>query len=86
MIEGEKVKLPKMYRVVEVEFWSLRTAYGEGFGAYEADVCVTRKARRVSCDDGWKWQIICDECLPFSAEETDTVCINEPDSIESIIF
>ena len=69
--------LPKLYRVVDVTFNSLRFN-----GMCEVDEIVTRKARRVLCDDGWEWQII-EGCSSF-INDTDRELINEPDYIEFI--
>ena len=67
------MKLPKLGRVVEIEFWSLR-------GVDDRDVIVTRKCRRIRCYDGWKWQVV-----GFYEERewdvyvgVDQECINEP--------
>lgn len=53
------MRLPKLYQVVNVTFNSLRFN-----GQFEDDEIITRKARRVLCDDGWEWQII-EGCSPF---------------------
>ena len=55
--ESKINKLPKLYRVVEIEFWTIRGALGDNLGMTEVDVRASRKARRVLCGEGWKWQI-----------------------------
>ena len=52
------MKLPKMYSVVKVKFWTLRGSLGPCLGFVEIDAQVTRKARRVATEDGWKWQLV----------------------------
>jgi len=50
--------LPKLYRVVSIRFSSLRYGMGDGYGViFDLDTMVDRIARRVLCEDGWKWQI-----------------------------
>ena len=51
-------KVPKLYRVVDIEFWTIRGALGSNLGMTEVDARVSRKARRVLCSEGWKWQIV----------------------------
>lgn len=52
------MKLPKLYRIVTIEFWSLRNSVGSSLGMiFDIDTLVQRKARRVRFDGGWKWQI-----------------------------
>jgi len=54
----KRVKLPKLYRVVKIKFWSLRNGLGGGLGViFDIDTEVERLARRVLCEYGWKWQI-----------------------------
>lgn len=73
-------KLPKLYRPVQITFWSLRNGVGDGLGViFDIDTRVTRLAMRVLCDDGWKWQIKdtakhrwWDWCI-----DTDQECLNE---------
>lgn len=50
--------LPKLYRVIKIEFSSLRNGLGSNYGViFDIDTMVTRKVRRVLCPGGWKWQI-----------------------------
>jgi hypothetical protein len=50
--------MPKLYRPVKIKFWSLRNGLGENYGViFDIDEEVERIARRVLCDEGWKWQI-----------------------------
>ena len=52
------MKLPKLYRVVNLEFWSLRSSVGyRGGVTFDNDEKVLRRARRVLIDGGWKWSI-----------------------------
>jgi len=52
------MKLPKLYRVVAIEFWSLRNGLGANLGViFDIDTRVKRLARRVLCASGWVWQI-----------------------------
>lgn len=52
------MKLPKLFRVVTIEFWSLRNGVGEDFGViFDIDTKVQRRARRVRTRYGWNWQI-----------------------------
>ena len=84
------MKLPKLYRVVTVEFWGLRAGLGEGYGViFDIDTKVRRRARRVATKDGWKWQLAFkkhervedDYCI-----ESDVECFNEceNDDIQAI--
>ena len=75
-------KLPKLYRVVTIKFWSLRMGIGGCGGAEEYDIQVERKARRVLCDDGWKWQLIEDKNLSFFSLCVDKDCLD--DSVNEI--
>ena len=53
-----KKKLPKLYRVVEIEFSSLRNGLGSGLGViFDIDTMVKRHVRRVLGPSGWCWQI-----------------------------
>ena len=53
------MKLPKMYAPTNIKFWSLRDGLGANLGMVnDIDTEVTRKCRRVKCEDGWKWQIV----------------------------
>ena len=55
---SEVTKLPKLYRPIDIIFWSLRDALGSNYGAmHDCDVEVTRKAMRVITGGGWKWQV-----------------------------
>jgi len=50
--------LSKLYRVVNIQFSSLRNGFGDNYGVVlDIDTIVKRKARRVLCDEGWRWQI-----------------------------
>ncbi len=52
------MKLPKLYRVVRIKFWSLRNAIGHNMGAInDVDILIEQYAMRVACKGGWKWQI-----------------------------
>ena len=51
--------LPKLYRVVEIEYWSLRNRLGSNYRfIFDIDTKVKRTVRRVRVDNGWKWQIV----------------------------
>lgn len=53
------MKLPKLYRVVTIKFWSLRMGVGSGLGAiFDIDTQVTRRCRRILDGDGWTWQLV----------------------------
>lgn len=71
------MKLPKLYRVVTIRFWSLRLGLGWSGGVEEFDKQVTRKARRVLYDKGWKWQLIDDEGLYDHIIDDDKTCLDE---------
>lgn len=52
-------KLPKMFRVIEVDLDVLRNGIGSNYGAiYDIDSLVKRKVRRVLHPGGWKWQLV----------------------------
>ncbi len=70
------MKLPKLYRVVRIRFWSLRPSIGCCGGVDEIDSEVVRKARRVLCDEGWQWQLLNSE-LPVSLNDNDFICLND---------
>ena len=56
--------IPKLYRVVEIEFSSLRNGIGSSMGViFDIDTMVKRKARRVIGGEGWKWQLFNYESL-----------------------
>lgn len=51
-------ELPKLYRLVNLTFPSLRNGVGENLGViFDIDTIVERQVRRVLCKNGWKWQI-----------------------------
>jgi len=50
--------IPKLYRAVKIEFWSLRCSLSLNLGVTEHDIEVERIARRVPFGDSWKW-VIC---------------------------
>lgn len=53
------MKIPKLYSIVNIRFWTLRNGIGAGGGVYyDNDVQVVRKCRRVLCGDSWRWQIV----------------------------
>lgn len=55
----ELQKLPKLFRVIEVDLDVLRNGIGEGGGViFDLDVTVKRKVRRVMHSSGWKWQLV----------------------------
>ncbi|MBD2791729.1 hypothetical protein [Xenorhabdus szentirmaii] len=52
-------KLPKLYRVVEVELDVLRDRiYGCGGVMPDCDEVKKRQVRRVKYSGGWKWQLV----------------------------
>lgn len=52
-------KLPKLFRVIEVDLDVLRNGIGGGGGViFDLDVVVKRKVRRVKHSGGWKWQLV----------------------------
>jgi len=54
----ELPKLPKLFRVIEVDLDVLRNVIGGGGGViFDMDAVVKRKVRRVMHSGGWKWQI-----------------------------
>ncbi|EDQ2432693.1 hypothetical protein NU34_004082 [Salmonella enterica subsp. enterica] len=54
----ELPKLPKLFRVIEVDLDVLRNGIGSGLGViFDQDAVVKRKVRRVMHCGGWKWQI-----------------------------
>jgi len=77
------MKLPKLYRVVEIEFWSLRMK-GVLLGATSGvDTLVTRRAMRVRCAEGWKWSLVArkgEDCYV-----NDPICLNDIGMDESLI-
>ncbi|MEP8884286.1 hypothetical protein ABKV35_04210 [Enterobacter kobei] len=55
----ELPKLPKLFRVIEVDLDVLRNGIGSGWGViFDQDAIVKRKVRRVKHDGGWKWQLV----------------------------
>lgn len=55
----ELPKLPKLYRVIEVDLDVLRNGIGSGGGViFDIDRLVKRKVRRVLHAGGWKWQLV----------------------------
>ncbi len=55
----ELPKLPKLFRVIEVDLDVLRNGIGGGGGViFDMDAVVKRKVRRVMHSGGWKWQIV----------------------------
>jgi len=51
-------KLPKLYRAVNLEFYSLRNGLGGSGGVvFDIDTMVQRKARRVPNGGSWKWVV-----------------------------
>lgn len=55
----ELPKLPKLFRVIEVDLDVLRNGIGSGSGViFDQDAVVKRKVRRVKHDGGWKWQLV----------------------------
>lgn len=74
------MRLPKLYRPIEVSFMSLRNGIGEGGGViFDIDRMVTRQCMRVATPEGWKWQI-CDyrNLLEWDYyTETDQESLNE---------
>ncbi len=77
------MRLPKLYRVVEIEFWSLRIEGGLLGVAFDVDVLVTRSAMRVRCADGWKWSL-----MPRKGEHyyvDDPICLDEIGMDESLV-
>ena len=75
------MKLPKLYRVVKIKFWSLTVGVGSFGGVmFDIDVEVERLARRVRCSDGWKWQLITSQYLgDYWALKIDTECLANSD-------
>ncbi|CAM7031751.1 hypothetical protein [Enterobacter intestinihominis] len=54
----ELPKLPKLFRVIEVDLDVLRNGIAGGGGViFDMDAVVKRKVRRVMHSGGWKWQI-----------------------------
>ncbi|EMC7916080.1 hypothetical protein [Enterobacter cloacae] len=73
----ELPKLPKLFRVIEVDLDVLRSGLGEGGGViFDLDAVVKRKVRRVKHAGGWKWQLVreyhqqerCDYCFEQDRE------------------
>ncbi|WP_312227608.1 hypothetical protein [Pseudescherichia sp.] len=59
----ELPKLPKLFRVIEIDLDVLRNGIGGGGGViFDLDAIVKRKVRRVMHSGGWKWQLVRD-CL-----------------------
>lgn len=70
-------KLPKLYRTVNLKFWSLKNELGGSGGViFDCDTQVTRKCRRVICPDGWKWQV-CKNFIGDWTVEYDQECLDE---------
>lgn len=52
------MNLPKLYRVVDIEFWGLRPSLGSSLGViYDNDVKVKRKAMLALVDGLPRWRI-----------------------------
>tara|TARA_R110001592_G_C12622751_1_gene698210 strand:- start:262 stop:504 length:243 start_codon:yes stop_codon:yes gene_type:complete len=76
------MKLPKLYSIKKVKFWTLRLDVGENLGLEEVDKLVELKAKRViDKDGGIIWQIV--DKKPH-CKSLDNISINEQDSIVSI--
>jgi len=75
------MKLPKLYRVVRIKFWSLRSGIGQGGGVIcDIDVEVERLARRVRSSDGWKWQLVTSQYYGDEwTKEIDSECLDNSD-------
>jgi len=55
----ELPKLPKLFRVIEVDLDVLRNGIGGGGGViFDLDAVVKRKVRRVLHSGGWRWQMV----------------------------
>ncbi|QLX24563.1 hypothetical protein [Citrobacter freundii] len=55
----ELPKLPKLFRVIEVDLDVLRNGIGGGGGViFDIDTVVKRKVRRVMHAGGWRWQLV----------------------------
>ncbi|MBW4220626.1 hypothetical protein JW314_11725 [Enterobacter roggenkampii] len=55
----ELPKLPRLFRVIEVDLDVLRNGIGGGGGViFDLDAVVKRKVRRVKHSGGWKWQLV----------------------------
>lgn len=55
----ELTKLPKLFRVIEVDLDVLRNGFGPGWGViFDQDAVRKRKVRRVKHHGGWKWQLV----------------------------
>ena len=55
----ELPKLPKLFRVFEVDLDVLRNGIGGGGGViFDIDTVVKRKVRRVMHAGGWRWQLV----------------------------
>ena len=70
------MKLPKLYRVVNVRFNSTRLSCNEN-GASELDEVVTRKAMRVLDDDGWRWALSDADLFFDSTNINDQIALND---------
>ena len=76
------MKLPKLYSIKKVKFWTLRLDVGQNLGMEEVDKLVELKARRVMGKDGdIIWQIV-DKKPGYKL--TDHISINELENIVSI--
>lgn len=51
-------KLPKLYRVIEVDLSVLRSEIFGGGVAFDQDSIESRKVRRVLCSGGWRWALV----------------------------
>ncbi|MCP5018959.1 MAG: hypothetical protein GY938_27330 [Ketobacter sp.] len=52
------MKLPRLYRPINIKFSSLRAGLGGNLGVvFDIDTMVEREAMRVRTEGGWKWQI-----------------------------
>lgn len=55
----ELPKLPRMYRVIEVDLDVLRNGYVDGGVIFDCDAVVKRKVRRVLNEKGgWRWAMV----------------------------
>ena len=61
----ELPKLPKLFRVIEVDLDVLRNGIGSGWGVHvDQDAIVKRRVRRVKHDGRWTWQLVGEWCDP----------------------
>ena len=82
------MKLPKLYRAIEIEFSSLRNGIGSGYGVIlDIDTLVTRNLMRVadarySC--GWSWVIA--ERWDDGFFAVDLECLNDCEGPEDTAY